>query len=129
MSLCCYGGTQLDIVGQAVCRLATKGNAVDTLLLVQEKASVDLLLGTDNLRQLGFTLSQAGQGDLLAKQLEFDRDGEDKPHPNQQQAEDSGGGTMGSRPSGDSRSNTNGTTVITVTGGFTSTRFVSPSIG
>ena len=28
----CYGGTQLAIVGQAVCRLAIKGRAVDTLL-------------------------------------------------------------------------------------------------
>ena len=70
MSLHCYGGTQLAIVGQAVCHLATKGNTVDTLLQVQEKAPVDLLLGTDTLCQLGFTLSQAGQGDLLAKQLE-----------------------------------------------------------
>ena len=111
MSLRCYGGTQLAIVGQAICRLATKGNAVDTLFQVQEKAPVDLLLGTDTLRQLGFTLSQAGQGDVLAKQLEFDRDGEDKPHHNQRQAENGGGGTMGSRLSRDSRSCTNGTTV------------------
>ena len=111
MSLRCYGGTQLAIVGQAVCRLAIKGRAVDTLLKVQKNAPVDLLLGTDTLRQLGFTLSQAGQGDLLAKQLEFDRDGENKPQPNQRQAEDGGGGTIGSLPSVDSRSCTNGTTV------------------
>ena len=82
----------MAIVGQAVCRLATKGNTVDTLLQMQE--NVDLLLGMDILRQLGFTLSQAGQGDLLAKQLESERDTEGKPHPNQRQAEDSGGGPL-----------------------------------
>ena len=70
MSLRCYGGTQLTIVGQIVCCLSMKGCTVDTLLQVQEKAPVDLLLGMDTLRRLGFTLTQAGQGDLLAGQLE-----------------------------------------------------------
>ena len=111
MSLHCYGGTQLAIVGQAICHLSTKGKTVDTLLQVQEKAPVDLLLGTDTLRQLGFTLSQAGQGDLLATQLESDRDRGDTPHPNQRRAEDGGGGTMGPPLGDDSGSPTNGATV------------------
>ena len=64
-----YGGDELDIVSQVKCQLSGKGHSIETVLQVQKGAPVDLLLGTDVLRQLGFALIQSpgddGSTDLL----------------------------------------------------------------
>ena len=80
-SLRCYRGTLLMIVGQAVCRLTTRDVNIDTLLQIQEKAPVDLLLGTDTLHRLGFSLTCVGKEDLLAEQAKEDENKSDRPHP------------------------------------------------
>ncbi len=58
MSLRSYGGAELPIVAQVMCRLNRKGFSVKTLLQVQKGAPVDLLLGTDVLPRLRFSLTE-----------------------------------------------------------------------
>ena len=59
-SLRSYGGSELQIVSQVRCRIAWQDRVIDTVLQVQKAAPVDLLLGTDVLPLLGFTLVQVG---------------------------------------------------------------------
>ena len=73
MSLHSYGGTKLPIIGEAVCCLSVGHRMIHTQLQIQEKAPVELLLGTDTLYKLGFSLRHMDQGDLLA----------DTPEPHQ----------------------------------------------
>ena len=61
VSLRSYGGNELEIVSQAVCHLERDGYQVKTVLQVQKGAPVDLLLGTDVLSHLGFSLMQASR--------------------------------------------------------------------
>ena len=65
MYLRSYGGANLPIIGQAVCSLAAGHRKIHTHLQIQEKAPVELLLGTDILYKLGFSLVHLDQGDLL----------------------------------------------------------------
>ena len=58
MSLRSYGGAELPVVAQVMCHLNRKGFSVNALLQVQKGAPVDLLLGTDVLPQLGFSLTE-----------------------------------------------------------------------
>ena len=61
VSLRSYGGAELEIVSQARCHLERDGYQATTVLQVQTGAPVDLLLGTDTLGQLGFSLTQASK--------------------------------------------------------------------
>ena len=66
MSLRSYGGADLNIIGHVRCCLSVGKHKVDTMLQVQPNAPINLLLGTDTLPKLGFTLAyQAGCKDLL----------------------------------------------------------------
>ena len=65
MSLRSYGGADLDIIGQALCRISVGKHQVEAVLQVQPNAPMELLLGTDILHKLGFALTQTGSGDLL----------------------------------------------------------------
>ena len=61
-----YGGDKLNIVSQVSCKLCRGPHAVDTVIQVQKDAPVDLLLGTDILARLGFSLvQQGGEGDAV----------------------------------------------------------------
>ena len=59
MTLRSYGGAELPIVAQVSCKLSKGGFSIEGLLQVQKEAPVDLLLGTDTLSQLGFSLTQS----------------------------------------------------------------------
>lgn len=61
VSLRSYGGDELEIVSQVTCHLGRDGYQVKTVLQVQRGAPVDLLLGTDVLSQLGFSLMQTSK--------------------------------------------------------------------
>ena len=54
-----YGGDRLAIVGQVSCKLSRGRCLVEAELQVQERAPVELLLGTDTLAKLGFTFRHA----------------------------------------------------------------------
>ena len=64
MSLRNYGGGELAIVAQVRCQLSKGGLSVDSQLQVERDAPVDLLLGTDTLSQLGFSLTERDEGDV-----------------------------------------------------------------
>ena len=59
MTLHSYGGVELPIVAQVSCKLSKGGFSTESLLQVQKEAPVDLLLGTDTLSQLGFSLTES----------------------------------------------------------------------
>ena len=71
VSLRSYGGNELEIVSQAVCHLERDGYQVKTALQVQKGAPVDLLLGTDVLSQLGFSLMQASKQGMAIDLLQM----------------------------------------------------------
>ena len=58
VSLRSYGGAELPIVAQISCQLSRRGFSVESVLQVQKGAPVDLLLGTDTLPLLGFSLTE-----------------------------------------------------------------------
>jgi hypothetical protein len=58
LTLCSYGGAELPIVGQVSCSLSKGSFCIKSLLQVQQNAPVDLLLGTDTLPHLGFSLTE-----------------------------------------------------------------------
>ena len=58
VSLRSYGGAELLIVAQISCQLSRRGFSVESVLHVQKGAPVDLLLGTDTLPLLGFSLTE-----------------------------------------------------------------------
>ena len=58
MSLHSYGGTELPVVASVVCQLTKGGYPMTSQLQVQKGAPVDLLLGTDTLPRLGFSLTE-----------------------------------------------------------------------
>ena len=58
MSLRSYGGADIPLVAQVSCALARGNLRVDAQLQVQQGAPVYLLLGTDTLAKLGFTLTE-----------------------------------------------------------------------
>ena len=58
MSLRSYGGADIPLVAQVSCALARGNLCVDAQLQVQQGAPVNLLLGTDTLAKLGFTLTE-----------------------------------------------------------------------
>ena len=51
-----YGGGELNVVGQTICRLGRGSYSHDTVVHVQKAAPVDLLLGTDVQSNLGILL-------------------------------------------------------------------------
>ena len=57
-----YGGGHLDIVGQMVATVQSGAHCKMAVLLVQNKALVELLLGTDLQPQLGFQVLQKNEG-------------------------------------------------------------------
>ena len=61
LTLCSYGGTKLPIVGQVSCQLSKGNFCIQGLLQVQQNAPVDLLLGTDTLPHLGFSLTEGNE--------------------------------------------------------------------
>ena len=58
ISLRSYGGAELEVVGQSTCRLSKGKFSIDVVLQIQKEPPVELLLGTDVLPQLGFSLTQ-----------------------------------------------------------------------
>ena len=58
MSLRSYGGAELPIVAQVSCQLSRRGFSVESVLQVQKGAPVNLLLKTDTLSLLGFSLTE-----------------------------------------------------------------------
>ena len=54
-----YGGGEVNIVGQLPVLLKLKDKECCAIILVQKGATVDLLLGTDLLTQLGFCVLKA----------------------------------------------------------------------
>ena len=58
MSLRSYGGTELPVVAHVMCQLTRRGYSTTSQLQVQKGAPVDLLLGTDTLPRLGFSLTE-----------------------------------------------------------------------
>lgn len=58
MSLHSYGGNELPVVAQVSCRLSRGSFSVEGVWQVQKGAPVNLLLGTDTLSQLGFSLTE-----------------------------------------------------------------------
>ena len=56
VSLRNYGGDKLAIVSQVKCQLTSDREAIETVVQVQKGAAEDLLLGTDVLSRLGFSL-------------------------------------------------------------------------
>lgn len=58
ISLHDYGGQRLGIVRQVKVRIARPGCAVEAVVQVQNRAPIDLLIGTDLLPQLGFIFLQ-----------------------------------------------------------------------
>ena len=56
VSLRNYGGGKLAIVSQVKCQLTSDREAIETVVQVQKGAAEDLLLGTDVLSRLGFSL-------------------------------------------------------------------------
>ena len=60
VSLCSYGGAELEVVGQSTCCLLKRKFSINVVLQIQKGAPVELLLGTDVLPQLGFSLTQCG---------------------------------------------------------------------
>ena len=82
MYLRSFGGANLPIIGQAVCSLAAGHRKIHTHLQIQEKAPVELLLGTDILYKLGFSLVHLDQGDLLTDTPEPQQNLGDPVEPN-----------------------------------------------
>ena len=71
VTLTAYGGEALDILSQIPLHLSLDDRTVKAVVLVQNGAPNDLLLGTDVQSQLGFTLSvetSAGRIDLLNRE-------------------------------------------------------------
>ena len=56
VSLRNYGGDKLPVVSQVKCQLTSNQHSIETIVQVQKGASEDLLLGTDVLPKLGFSL-------------------------------------------------------------------------
>ena len=68
MVLRSYGGADLPTVGQVSCRLSKGDLSVNTTLQVQARAPVDLLLGTDTLPRLGFSLTEGRSHTILGEE-------------------------------------------------------------
>ena len=69
VSLCSYGGGELNVVSQVKCRISRDNFVVETVLQVQRGAPVDLLLSTDTLPKLGFIFSRAERDNRVTNLL------------------------------------------------------------
>ena len=62
LSVSNYGGGEVNIISQMLATLTHGEKACEVVVLVQTGASLELLLGTDVLAQLGFYLLEAPHG-------------------------------------------------------------------
>ena len=81
VSLWSYGENEHEIVSQVTCQLERDGYHMTTILQVQKGAPVDLLLGTDALSGLEFSLVQANREGPATNLLNPDNTPQRPDHP------------------------------------------------